>query len=117
MLSHPRWKHPGAIGFFFGAGASIEFGIPSMKQLTDSFSERIQQNKSLLKKREMFADIYNSLADKVDLEAIMSVIVGLKEENRVRDNIGEETYDLHNTAIKYLLLYFGSNERRRIMPY
>jgi NAD-dependent SIR2 family protein deacetylase len=81
MLSEPRWKHPDAIGFFFGAGASIEFGIPSMKQLTDSFSEKIQQNK-------------------VDLEAIMSVIVGLKEENRVRDNIGEETYDLHNTAVK-----------------
>jgi hypothetical protein len=105
MLSQPRWKHPDAIGFFFGAGASIEFGIPSMKQLTDSFSEKIQQNKSLLKKREVFADIYNSLADvygkdKVDLEAIMSDIVGLKEENRVRDNIGEETYDLHNTAVK-----------------
>ena len=53
----------------------------------------------------MFADIYNSLADvygkdKVDLEAIMSVIVGVKEENRVTDNTGEETYDLHNTAVK-----------------
>jgi hypothetical protein len=27
----------GILGFFFGAGASIEFGIPTMKSMTNEF--------------------------------------------------------------------------------
>ncbi len=88
MLSYrptcPGWKNPEAIGFFFGAGASIEFGIPSMKEMTTSFATRIWNKASLSKESKIFNDIYDALArvyrnDNVDLEAIMSVIVGLKE--------------------------------------
>ncbi len=39
------------IGFFFGADAYIEFGIPSMKQMTSSFSRKI--NKGLTQKEEI----------------------------------------------------------------
>lgn len=94
MLSSPGWKNPDTIGFFFGAGASIEFGIPSMKQMTSSFSTKIGEDSSLLKEKEVFDEIYNSLTDvygkdNVDLEAIMSVIVGLQESDHIRDNIGD----------------------------
>jgi hypothetical protein len=93
MLSVPGWKNPDAIGFFFGAGASIEFGIPSMTEMTRSFAAKIRDASSLLKERKVFDDIYSSLAkvygeDGVDLEAIMSVIVGLKE-GYIKDNIGD----------------------------
>jgi hypothetical protein len=39
------------IDFFFGADASIEFGIPSMKQMTSIFSRKI--NKGLTQKEEI----------------------------------------------------------------
>jgi hypothetical protein len=92
MLSNPGWKNPDAIGFLFGAGASIEFGIPSMKQLTKSFAVKIQNKNSMI--AQVFTEIYDLLAgvygdDRVDLEAVMSVIVGLKDDNRIRDNVGD----------------------------
>lgn len=94
MLSKPGWKNPDSIGFFFGAGASIEFGIPSMKQMTGSFAARVREDDFLLKEREIFFEIYDTLAKvygkhNVDLEAVMSVIVALKERDRIRDNIGD----------------------------
>lgn len=94
IASRSDYINPNHIGFFFGAGASIEFGIPSMKQLTESFAQTLQQNNSVSNESKIFEDIYDSLAeeygrDKVDLEAVMSVIVGLKEKNQVRDNIGD----------------------------
>lgn len=78
------------IGFFFGAGASSEFGIPFMKKITEYFYEEINRDGNDEQKK-LFNSIYGSLAtiygkDKVDLESIMSVIVGLKE-NRYIDNI------------------------------
>jgi SIR2-like protein len=78
------------IGFFIGAGASIEFGIPSMTQMTTTFEAKISKKPE----KELFNTIYKTLAkvygrDNVDLEAIMSVISGLKEEAHLRDNIGE----------------------------
>jgi SIR2-like domain len=85
--------NPDTIGFFFGAGASIEFGIPSMKQMTKSFAEKIRSRGKPAEKK-LFHTIYKSLTheyaeDNLDLEAIMSVIVELKEKNRLKDNIGE----------------------------
>jgi hypothetical protein len=82
------------MGFFFGAGASIEFGIPSMKSMTTTFAEKIRNKASQnMGERKIFDSIYTSLAkayeDKVDLEAIFSVIVGLKEKEHINDNIGE----------------------------
>jgi hypothetical protein len=32
------------IGFFFGDGASIEFGIPSIRQVTQQFAKHVYQN-------------------------------------------------------------------------
>jgi hypothetical protein len=80
------------IGFFFGAGASIEFGISSMKQMTKGFAKEIK-NKDR-KEAYLFRLIYNSLENmhgknNVDLEAIMSVIIGLKEKERPNENIGD----------------------------
>jgi NAD-dependent SIR2 family protein deacetylase len=80
------------IGFFFGAGASSEFGIPSMKKITESFYKEINSDGNDEEKK-LFNSIYDSLATiygkhKVDLESIISVIVGLKE-NLSLDNIGD----------------------------
>jgi hypothetical protein len=81
------------ICFFFGAGASIEFGIPSMKKMTSTFADELKE-KGENEEVEAFGLIYKSLEtvygrDKVDIEAIMSVIHGLKEKEQVRDNIGD----------------------------
>ena len=77
------------IGFFFGAGASMEFGIPSMKEMTKAFIEELRMKEE----KRAFSVIYRSLAKiyngNVDLEAVMSVISALKEKERARDNISE----------------------------
>ena len=80
------------IGFFFGAGASIEFGIPSMKKITDCFHSEINSNGEDEEKK-LFNLIFDTLSNfygkhKVNLESIMSVIVGLKESS-VSNNIGD----------------------------
>ena len=77
-------------GFFFGAGASIECGIPSMREMTRTFTEKLKKKGE----KKVFNIIYSSLEkiygkDNVDLEAIMSVISALKEKERLIDNIGE----------------------------
>lgn len=64
-----------------------------MKEMTTSFATRIWNKASLSKESKIFNDIYDALArvyrnDNVDLEAIMSVIVGLKE-GHIKDNIGD----------------------------
>ena len=65
------------IGFFLGAGASIEFGIPSMKRMTTSFARKIRNNAGRNKEeRKIFERVYTALGkaygeqDKVDLEGI-----------------------------------------------
>jgi hypothetical protein len=77
------------IGFFFGAGASMEFGIPSMKEMTRVFIQELRMKEE----KRAFSVIYRSLAKiyngNVDLEAVMSVISALKEKERARDNISE----------------------------
>jgi hypothetical protein len=81
------------ICFFFGAGASIAFGVPSMKKMTSTFADELKE-KGENEEVEVFDLIYKSLEtvygrDKVDIEAIMSVIHGLKEKAQVMDNIGD----------------------------
>ena len=65
------------IGFFFGAGASIEFGIPTMRAMTMDFYNLINSNNTILTK--LFNNVYNSMEeiygkDKIDIESIMSVL-------------------------------------------
>ena len=79
------------IGFFFGAGASIEFGIPTMRAMTMDFYNLINSNNSILTK--LFNNVYNSMEeiygkDKIDIESIMSVLSSLKDQNNFSDNIG-----------------------------
>jgi SIR2-like domain len=80
------------LAFFLGAGASVEFGAPTMKKMTTEFYEWIW--KEVSHKKDLFVKIYDILQviygeGNVDLEAIMSVITGLKEREHFRENIGE----------------------------
>ena len=63
-----------------------------MKKMTQDFSENIKKEST--DQKELFLKIYGLLEgiygdDEVDLEAIMSVIAGLKEREHLRENIGE----------------------------
>jgi hypothetical protein len=76
------------ISFFFGAGASKPFGIPTMTEMTKDFKEKLIMAKQ--QENEVYDEIVNLLKqdlDKVDIEAVFSVIDGLKQ-NSV-DNFGE----------------------------
>lgn len=62
--------------------------------MTRDFANKIRSKKGKNEERQVFDLIYNSLTkvygeDKVDLEAIISVIADLKEKDRLKDNIGE----------------------------
>ena len=82
------------MGFFFGAGASIEARIPLLAQITSSFAIEIGR-KGVGKRRKWFLTrCTKSLAkvhgkDRLDLEVIMSVIVGLKDKERLLENMGD----------------------------
>jgi hypothetical protein len=70
----------GSIGFFFGADALQPFGIPSMKKMTHDFTSILEKN-GLSKETELYNEIVNILKKEmgeVDIEAILSVIDGLK---------------------------------------
>ena len=63
-----------------------------MTKMTLGFSENIKKESP--DHRKLFLEIYDMLEgiygdNNVDLEAIMSVIDGLKEKEHLRDNIGE----------------------------
>ena len=76
------------ISFFFGAGASKPFGIPTMTEMTKDFKEELRMAKQ--QENEVYDEIVNLLKQdlyNVDIEAIFSVIDGLKQ-NSV-DNFGE----------------------------
>jgi len=66
--------------FFFGAGASAPFGIPTMKQFVSDFDCYLAKNVDK-KEQELYIDIKKSLETKLnrapDLEAIFSVIDGI----------------------------------------
>jgi hypothetical protein len=79
----------GRIVFFFGAGASAEFGIPLMRKMTEDFKSMV--NKQDSKQQEIYNEIVKMLKDDmgpdVDIEAIFSVIDGLQDYNV--ENVGE----------------------------
>jgi hypothetical protein len=70
----------GDVVFFFGAGASAPFGIPTMKQFVVDFEDFLNENADK-KERELYSDIKKTLETKihrkVDLEAVFSVIDGI----------------------------------------
>jgi hypothetical protein len=80
----------GRIVFFFGAGTSVEFGIPLMRKMAEEF-KNIVDEKGLPEERNTYNEIVEMLKDDmgpdVDIEAIFSVIDGLQQYNI--ENIGE----------------------------
>lgn len=78
--------------FLIGAGASTAFGFPSMKELTHEFAQFLQQQDET-KLNELYNRIVNTMnavfRNQADVESIMSVIVGLKEDTRFKENIGD----------------------------
>ena len=87
--------HDGSkLGFFFGAGASIEFGIPSLKAMTKEFYEHINSKINDPLQTDLFNKIYHSMEEihgkeNVDIESIISVIIGLKDKLKVKENLGD----------------------------
>lgn len=87
--------HDGSkLGFFFGAGASIEFGIPSLKAMTKEFYELMNSKVNDATQTDLFNEIYYSMEDvhgkdNVDIESIISVIIGLKDKLRIKENLGD----------------------------
>lgn len=71
---------PSNVLFFFGAGASSAFGIPTMKQFVNDFEQYLKENASI-DERDLYMDIKDTLQGRmhreVDLEAIFSVIDGV----------------------------------------
>lgn len=87
------------INLFIGAGASASFGFPLMDQLTKDFDEMIEKSnepnlKNIYRK---IVEIMNKIFDgKPDIESIMSVIIGLKDKNHLKENLGDfALYILH----------------------
>lgn len=73
--------------FFFGAGASAPFGIPTMKQFVTDFESFLERNASEDEKAK-YADMKKTLEDvlhrPVDLEAVFTVIDGILNYNSER---------------------------------
>ena len=72
--------------FFFGAGASAPFGIPTMKQFVTDFETSFDQNdENALDQKIVYSGIKGrleqDLGKPVDLEAVFSVIDGLLNYN------------------------------------
>ena len=71
---------PTNVVFFFGAGTSAPFGIPTMKQFVLDFEDFLNNN-SGIKERELYSDIKKTLEEKIhrppDLEAVFTVIDGI----------------------------------------
>jgi len=94
------------ITYFFGAGASASFGIPTMKKMSQDFTKVIEGLDAPVE-RQLYGDIVDGLTgelglDYVDIEAIMSVIEGLK--NFSATNLGELSIFLVKKKLGHSLL-------------
>lgn len=71
---------PDQVVFFFGAGASAPFGIPTMKQMVIAFEEELSE-KGTEEEIEVYGDIKKTLeavlGAKTDLEGVFTVIDGI----------------------------------------
>ncbi len=70
--------------FFFGAGASAPFGIPTMKEMVPLFKEELSKGKGIEIDEEI--ELYTSVEEvlhkdfeRVDLESVFSVIDGIAQ--------------------------------------
>lgn len=73
--------------FFFGAGVSAPFGIPTMKQFVIDFEKILEEN-GTEKEKELYTSIKNTLTDRlrrdIDLEDVFTVIDGYINFNYAR---------------------------------
>jgi NAD-dependent SIR2 family protein deacetylase len=62
------------ISFFFGAGASAEFGIPTMKKLAEDYRMLLDHQENLTNEQKVYNDIVenlkNDMGPDVDIEAV-----------------------------------------------
>jgi len=76
--------------FFFGAGASAPFGIPTMKQFVVDFEEYLNEN-ATRNEQNVYADIKETLEKRLkrqaDLEAVFTVINGIIDYNPERHDL------------------------------
>ncbi len=68
--------------FFFGAGSSARFGIPTMKEMVGHFKDELskQSGKDIDEEVQLYVGVEDVLRkdfDRVDLEAVFSVIDGI----------------------------------------
>jgi hypothetical protein len=76
------------ISFFFGAGSSVAFGIPTMRDMADEYYKTMDKDDYKWKLyNEIIKMLKYDMGSDVDIEAIFSVIGGLKEYDI--ENIGE----------------------------
>ena len=98
------------IVFFFGAGASAPFGIPTMKQFVLDF-EKYLDKKGTEKERNLYRDIKNYLRSQferdIDLEDVFTVVDGL---------INHDIERLGLLSIYYFHKYFSLSHTTRTKP-
>ena len=75
-----RFDSRNDVVFFFGAGASSPFGIPTMTQFVTNFESHLKSSAEK-REQELYSDVKGTLESKLgrppDLEAIFSVIDGI----------------------------------------
>jgi len=100
--------HSYELGFFFGAGASQPFGIPTMKKIVHDFTLALE-HEGESKERQLYSEIVFSLEKEmgeVDIEAILSVIDGLKEYGV--ENVGEVAIFVSRNLLHHSLFDFDT---------
>jgi NAD-dependent SIR2 family protein deacetylase len=99
---------------FFGAGASKEFGIPTMREMVEKFLNEIKgENNNNNKENNLFIDIYETLKkdmnSNVDLEAIFTVLEGLKELDLKKTDKVIESYICNKICSQSLKEYYNKS--------
>jgi hypothetical protein len=96
---------------FFGAGASKEFGVPTMREMVSKFLNEIKGENN--KENNLFMDIYETLKkdmdSNVDLESIFTVLEGLKELDLEKMDKVIENYICNKICGQSLKEYYNKN--------
>jgi NAD-dependent SIR2 family protein deacetylase len=58
------------ISFFFGAGASAEYGIPTMRRMATEYRNVVNENGEAAREQEIYNEIIGNLSD--DMGAYIS---------------------------------------------
>ena len=84
---------------FLGAGASKQFGIPTMQEMVDKFEEKLERDDT--KCFALYSRIKNTLVNaygnSIDIESVFSVLHGIESQTTVKD-LGYYAYYFIKTA-------------------